>query len=498
MRITIDYNASWNGLVTQEDKKKYREQIGFDTVKGVLFRLIGDVRQLKDNSDTHWMGVAISESNVRFKVNLFESQEDLIAIRGKNGSTGQKCAAFLTADISSNPLLHTKNNPVLAGFMRIAHANDDQLYAYITQQTMPDINVDDYTLEDLYSAYSSVEDKKISDKLISIATCLPALKGENGNPKKPTFMRFLALALYDYVEKLQHDEILMLKKEKLGFEIVSGKGFVKGVSKNGSFTLKDFGESFYALPNAIYLKPEHIYVESGQLVIDVDTDEQSAKSINQAIKNAGVMTFHLGRKGLAYVSSIDTHNYWWDTNSMLHYVEIDLRKDKSEKHGVLMARFMAKAHIRIVEMFKQENGSVKSKIGFGFPLYSQEKNTLGGVVRAFGDKSSLASLFEHTSMTDYLGAILTVPDNHTAIVFNRKINTKSEAKLRRLMKRQSLTQEEIKNYRIKMIQNLMDYPFVDLQSHSNINWFRLYVSLSDTSYDDCFDSYGLGAKTPVF
>jgi hypothetical protein len=44
---------------------------------------------------------------------------------------------------------------------------------------------------------------------------------------------------------------------------------------------------------------------SGTLKIELDIDKEKAQEIEAMIKNAGVSSFYLGKKGLAYVSDID-------------------------------------------------------------------------------------------------------------------------------------------------------------------------------------------------
>jgi hypothetical protein len=43
---------------------------------------------------------------------------------------------------------------------------------------------------------------------------------------------------------------------------------------------------------------------SGQLEITLDFERNKAKELENLIKNAGVSSFYLGKKGLAYVSKI--------------------------------------------------------------------------------------------------------------------------------------------------------------------------------------------------
>ena len=45
---------------------------------------------------------------------------------------------------------------------------------------------------------------------------------------------------------------------------------------------------------------------SGTLEININVDREKAKEIKTMIDNAGVSSFYLGKKGLAYITDIDT------------------------------------------------------------------------------------------------------------------------------------------------------------------------------------------------
>ncbi|OQW99603.1 MAG: hypothetical protein BWK74_01815, partial [Desulfobacteraceae bacterium A6] len=45
---------------------------------------------------------------------------------------------------------------------------------------------------------------------------------------------------------------------------------------------------------------------SGKLEINIAIDREKAKEIKRLIENAGVSSFYLGKKGLSYVTDIDT------------------------------------------------------------------------------------------------------------------------------------------------------------------------------------------------
>lgn len=120
---------------------------------------------------------------------------------------------------------------------------------------------------------------------------------------------------------------LYLQLERLaerGFDMSSAKtksGVISGISKRG-FTKKDFMNRFTTgdkkkIWGNPYIRKERVKgvgevtqfmtKASGQLEIDIDIDidKDKAKELERMIENAGVSSFYLGKKGLAYVSHID-------------------------------------------------------------------------------------------------------------------------------------------------------------------------------------------------
>ena len=105
------------------------------------------------------------------------------------------------------------------------------------------------------------------------------------------------------------------------YDVSSAKtkaGGLSGVSNNG-FTKKDFmsryttGEKKRIWGNP-YLREEFVKGQgkekkllrkvNGTLEVNIDIDRQKAQEIRHLIECAGVSSFYLGKKGLAYVSDI--------------------------------------------------------------------------------------------------------------------------------------------------------------------------------------------------
>jgi CRISPR-associated endonuclease Csy4 len=133
---------------------------------------------------------------------------------------------------------------------------------------------------------------------------------------------------------------------------------------------------------------------------------------------------------------------------------------------------------------------------------------LGDVVRIHGTEAKLTEL----QTTDWLGglngycavsSIQAIPADVAYRTISRKQANMSEAKLRRLIKRGSISQEEIKGYKAKMFQQGIDNPYLELESGSNGHKHRRYVQfgeLSSQSVEGVFDQFGLSktAKIPWF
>jgi hypothetical protein len=116
---------------------------------------------------------------------------------------------------------------------------------------------------------------------------------------------------------------LYLQLERLSkhFDVSSARtkaGGLSGISNNG-FTKKDFmarytsGEKKKIWGNP-YVRKERIKgvgevtslmeKAGGTLNIELEIDRETAKDLCEKIENAGVSSFYLGKKGLAYVSDI--------------------------------------------------------------------------------------------------------------------------------------------------------------------------------------------------
>ena len=93
-----------------------------------------------------------------------------------------------------------------------------------------------------------------------------------------------------------------------------------------------------------------------------------------------------------------------------------------------------------------------------------------------------------------------VPTGVKHRVIRRKQATMSHSKLNRLLKRGSITQDEITQYKARMFANGLDEPYIELQSGSNGRRHRRYIDLGpllDKPVAGVFDQFGLSKTGTV-
>jgi CRISPR-associated endonuclease Csy4 len=146
-----------------------------------------------------------------------------------------------------------------------------------------------------------------------------------------------------------------------------------------------------------------------------------------------------------------------------------------------------------------------TSVGVSFPNY---KLVLGNIIRLHGTKSDLESFSDAKWLAEFfqycnLSAIKLVPEERQYQVVSRKPILMTEAKLRRLIKRGSLTEAEAKQYRVAMYQKTMlTNPYFELKSASSGQMYRRYLQFTTKNQATAgnFDYFGLSkiATIPVF
>jgi len=337
MKIIIDYESSWRNSFLDGDNneplpKKGRKFVSsmtnlrkpenfikrvvtLDTVMGVLNRIIGDQRKLyqaRNNESYYFKSIDFVDSNkVIFTDNTTETRE-MTYIRNITGSTDQNS---FTGAIKSNDAMFSSDYST--EFWGVLALDFEGLCHFITSKnkvtsTIEANPVSIITKLDLLNKEKSVENSGLANEAMEILT--QTFEGIEYLNKKGEIMpiSFYCSSLYLQLERLSNQFNMESAKTK--------SGGISGISKRG-FTTKDFmnrfttGEKKKIWGNP-YIRKERIKgigevvslmtKASGKLEIELDIDKEKAKEIETMIENAGVSSFYLGKKGLAYVSSIDT------------------------------------------------------------------------------------------------------------------------------------------------------------------------------------------------
>lgn len=180
---------------------------------------------------------------------------------------------------------------------------------------------------------------------------------------------------------------------------------------------------------------------------------------------------------------------------MDYYLDIRILPDSEFKETVLMNAIYSKFHKALCDL-------QSTNLGVSFPKYQR---TLGNVLRIHGGVAELDDLKGMNwvgGMSGYceVKSISLVPTDVKYRNVARKQPIMSNAKLHRLFKRGSISEEEVERYRAKMFAEGLDNPFVELKSASNGQRHRRYIRfgpLLDEPVKGKFDQFGLSKTATV-
>lgn len=180
---------------------------------------------------------------------------------------------------------------------------------------------------------------------------------------------------------------------------------------------------------------------------------------------------------------------------MTHYIDIRLFPNKEIRENVLLNQVYTAFHKRLYDLKSKE-------IGVSFPEYRLK---LGRLFRIHGTQETLEKLNEK----DWLGKYKVfckvtnreeIPQNVQYRTVSRIQQNMTEAKLRRLIKRGTILEEDIKKYRVKMYQGGLDNPYVELVSMSNGQLHRRFIAFGELQSLETkgeFDLFGLSKTSTV-
>jgi hypothetical protein len=334
MKIEIEYEASWRNSFLDGDNnealpKKGRKFIGsitalkksenyierevtHNTVMGILNRLIGEQRKLyQARNDENYFFKEI-EPLVSFNDNIKVENNELVYLRNMSGNTDQNS---FTGMIKTNDEMFTSDYS--QEFWGVLALDIDELLKFIAhgREINESIVLDPLIISDRFVEIGKIKALDDEEQVLSALNVLEKkFEGTNykNNKGKVVPLNLYCSALYLQLERLssQYDLSSALTKS----------GTITGISKR-LFTKKDFmnrfttGEKKKIFGNP-YIAKSFVEGEgqvtsmltkaSGVLEITIDISRDEAKALKKMIENAGVSSFYLGKKGLAYVRSIST------------------------------------------------------------------------------------------------------------------------------------------------------------------------------------------------
>ena len=180
---------------------------------------------------------------------------------------------------------------------------------------------------------------------------------------------------------------------------------------------------------------------------------------------------------------------------MDHYIEILILPDPEFSASILMNSLYTKLHKALYD-------HKSTSIGVSFPHF---QGNLGNLLRIHGTTSDLKKLKQQNwigGMGGYckVSEVMQTPPNSTYRTVSRKQPTMSQSKLNRLLKRGSISHDEIKNYKAKMQSKTLTGPYLELESGSNKNKHRRYISFGELQRNPVpgeFDTFGLSKTATI-
>jgi len=181
-----------------------------------------------------------------------------------------------------------------------------------------------------------------------------------------------------------------------------------------------------------------------------------------------------------------------------YYIDVQLNPDAEMQENVLLNKVYTKLHKALFRLKSTD-------IGVNFPKYRLK---LGDVIRIHGNRDKLMGLQKLNWLGGLIGYcdvsdITPVPEQAKFRTVSRKQSNMTESKSRRLIKRGTLSQEEVKGYKAKMFAQGLDNPYLEMESGSNGHKHRRYIQfgdLLDVPVKGEFDQFGLSkiATVPWF
>lgn len=333
MKIVIEYDSCWrnsfldgsnnepinkggrNFVGSMTNLKKagnfIHREVTIDTVMGVLNRLIGDQRKLYQSRLSPNYYFKTLEHQVSFVDRpLQQPSSEIVYLRNMNGNTDQN--SFSGVLVVNEPMF---TSGFSAELWSVLWMDWEQLCTHIVEEKEGIVTpeLDPLIICEQFENAGKLKPVSVSGlaekALNELKLHFPEVEYLNKGFILPG--AFYCSALYLQLKRLEKRFDMSTIKTKAGG--------ISGVSKR-TFTKKDFMKRFTTGNGKLifgnpYLLKERVKNEgeitsvltkaSGSLDIKIDIDVAKGNELKTMIENAGVSSFFLGKKGLAYVSQID-------------------------------------------------------------------------------------------------------------------------------------------------------------------------------------------------
>lgn len=330
------------------------KEITLNTVLGILYRLIGDQRKLYQTKREFYQvgdyNFHFKDMDISFELKKTKQWIETVSLIRKNDSRGRLAdrpppTKFLGVLDENEPLFFSEYS---ATFWSVLDLSFDELLDFIIQPSFKKIETEvspshilnriqfgigeemediefienkikfiqdkiqkekgkskpsEKTIQNLNKQILLLQDEleKQSDFECKVKKCLKILESKYGESYleksgnlKP--IRFYSASLY-----LMRD---LLKEHEITLPFLTDKDGVKGFSVKGFNGVRDFLNSLTGGKKQTTHTPYDLTKSDGRLEITLNLDPQQAVELKQMIDNAGVSSFYLGKKGLAYVVGI--------------------------------------------------------------------------------------------------------------------------------------------------------------------------------------------------
>lgn len=181
---------------------------------------------------------------------------------------------------------------------------------------------------------------------------------------------------------------------------------------------------------------------------------------------------------------------------MINYIDIKIKPDAEMRENVLLNKVYTKLHKALHDLKAID-------IGVSFPEVNVK---LGKVLRIQGSQSRLEELQDLNWLGGLIGycdvsEIKEIPKVGVSYrTVSRVQSSMTQAKLRRLIKRNNLSDEDIKAYKAKMFLQSLDLPYLELFSTTRNKLYRRYIQhgeLKNSSTNGKFDQFGLSKNATI-